>query len=91
MDEEIENEMDVQFQTYVRKVNNLKKQKLMDYDDFIVIYGFYKQALFGDNKVVKPYWFYFHNMNKWNSWKENLGKSKIDAKKNYIELVNLLF
>jgi len=82
---------DVQFQTCVRKVNNLKKQKLMDYDDFIVIYGFYKQALFGDNKVVKPYWFYFHNMNKWNSWKENLGKSKIDAKKNYIELVNLLF
>ena len=88
---EIENEMDVQFQTCVRKVNNLKKQKLMDYDDFIVIYGFYKQSLFGDNKVVKPYWFYFYNMNKWNSWKENLGKSKIDAKKNYIELVNLLF
>jgi acyl-CoA-binding protein len=91
MNEEIENDMDIQFQKCVRTVNNLKIRKLVNYDDFIAIYGFYKQALFGDNKSVKPYWFYFHNMNKWNSWKKNLGKTKIDAKKNYIELVNLLF
>jgi acyl-CoA-binding protein len=87
----MDNEIDNDFQICVRKINNIRKHKLLDYDDFIVIYGFYKQALFGNNNTTKPYWFYFHNMKKWNSWKENLGKSKNDAKKNYIENVNILF
>ena len=81
---------DNEFQTCVRKINNMRKENFLTYDDFIIIYGFYKQSLFGDNNVLKLYWFYFHSMNKWNSWKENLGKSKNDAKKNYIEFVNIL-
>ena len=91
MIEEIDEEIDSEFQKCVRTVNNLKNHKLIDYDNFIVIYGFYKQALFGDNNIKKPYWFYFHSINKWNSWKENFGKTKNDAKKNYIDMVNILF
>ena len=87
----MDDEIDGQFQKCVRKINNMKKENAIMYDDFIVIYGFYKQALFGDNNVIKPYWFYFHNMNKWKSWKKNLGKTKTDAKKNYIQMINAIF
>ena len=86
MDVEIDNE----FQNCVRKVNNMKKENIIMYDDFILIYGLYKQALFGDNNVNKPYWFFFHNMNKWNSWKKNQYKSKDDAKRKYIYIVKFL-
>jgi diazepam-binding inhibitor (GABA receptor modulating acyl-CoA-binding protein) len=82
------NEIDNDFQICVRKVNNLRKEIM--YDDFIIIYGLYKQSLFGDNNVNKPYWFFFHNMNKWNSWKKHLGKSKNDAKQKYVNIVNFL-
>jgi acyl-CoA-binding protein len=82
------NEIDNEFQICVRKINNIKKEIV--YDDFIIIYGLYKQSLFGDNNVNKPYWFFFHNMNKWNSWKKHLGKSKNDAKQKYVNIVNFL-
>jgi acyl-CoA-binding protein len=82
------NEIDNDFQICVRKVNNLRKEIM--YDDFIIIYGLYKQSLFGNNNVNKPYWFFFHNMNKWNSWKKHLGKSKNDAKQKYVNIVNFL-
>jgi acyl-CoA-binding protein len=86
MDEEIDN----QFQICVRKINNMRRENLIMYDDFIVIYGFYKQALFGNNNISKPYWFYFHNINKWKSWRKNLNKSKDDAKKDYIIMASNL-
>jgi len=86
MDDEIDNE----FQIYVRKFNNMKKQNIIMYEDFIVVYGLYKQALFGDNIAVKPYWFFFHNMRKWNSWKKHTGKSKNEAKETYISIVKFL-
>jgi diazepam-binding inhibitor (GABA receptor modulating acyl-CoA-binding protein) len=84
MNDEIDNE----FQNSVRKVNNMKNRIM--YDDFIVIYGLYKQALFGNNIVGKPYWFFFHKVAKWNSWKRHIGKTKNDAKKTYINIVNLI-
>jgi diazepam-binding inhibitor (GABA receptor modulating acyl-CoA-binding protein) len=86
MDDEIDNE----FQNCVRKINNMRKENIIMYDDFIIIYGLYKQALFGDNIAVKPYWFFFHNMSKWNSWKKHAGKSKNDAKETYISIVKFI-
>lgn len=83
-------ETDNEFQNCVRKVNNMKKEDVIIYDDFILIYGLYKQALFGDNNVVRPYWFFFRNTHKWYSWKKHVGKSKNDAKKKYIKIVKSL-
>ena len=76
--------LDDNFQKYVRKINNMKRNNEITYADFLQIYGHYKQALFGDNTEQKPYWFYFHKVNKWKSWKENMGKSKNDAKSDYV-------
>ena len=42
----------------------------------IDLYGLYKQALFGDNTLEKPYWFFFRSVQKWNSWMKHFGKTK---------------
>ncbi len=76
--------LDDNFQISVRKINNMRRNDKIIYEDFIKIYGHYKQALFGDNTQEKPCWFYFHKVKKWKSWKENMGKSKNDAKTDYI-------
>lgn len=79
------------FQESVRKINNMRINNEINYKDFIKIYGHYKQALFGDNKDVNPpYWFYFHAVKKWKSWKDNSGKTKNDAKSHYITASSFL-
>jgi len=47
--------------------------------------------LLADNIAQKPYFFYFNSCKKWCAWKAEKGKSKIQAKKEYIEEVNELF
>ena len=82
MEEELIND---NFQLCVRKINNMRRNNEITYKDFIKIYGHYKQALFGDNKdVTAPYWFNFHAVKKWKSWKDNAGKIKNDAKSDYV-------
>lgn len=85
-DETLESE----FQESIRKFNNLCK-----YDDtyhifHIDLYGIYKQALFGDNTLEKPYWFFFRSVQKWNSWMKHFGKSKSYAKIEYIDFIKSL-
>lgn len=76
-EEKIENE----FQNSIRYVNNLGSNIKFD---FLKMYGLYKQALFGNNDLEKPWFFYFKYNNKWFAWKNNYGKTKLDAKKEYI-------
>jgi acyl-CoA-binding protein len=79
---EEENEIvDYEFQKCVRYINNLNSDIKFD---FYKLYGLYKQSLFGNNEIEKPLFLYFRSNNKWVSWKNNYGKSKIEAKKEYI-------
>ena len=92
MEDENENEIiNDNFQLCVRKINNMRINNEINYKDFIKIYGHYKQALFGDNKdVIPPYWFHFHYVRKWKSWKDNSGKTKNDAKSDYVTATSFL-
>jgi len=81
-----EEELEMEFQSSVRKFNNMERHIKIVL--FYSVYGLYKQSLFGDNLTLKPYWFNFRSSNKWHSWKKELGKSKEDAKGEYVFIVN---
>ena len=83
---ENENELELEFQNCVRKFNNLDKSEKNII--FYYVYGIYKQSLFGNNRVEKPYWFNYRSVNKWNSWKNQFGKTKEEAKLLYIAIMN---
>lgn len=75
-----------QFQKSVRDFKNLNKN--ISPEDFLNIYGLYKQSLFGNNDSPKPWFFLIKSNNKWNAWKNHYGKSKLQSKKEYTDLVN---
>lgn len=54
------------------------------------LYGLYKQANSGDNETPAPLAINFINKKKWLAWKTLSDKSKEDAEKEYIALVDLL-
>ena len=76
--------LEMEFQESVRVFNNMEKS--LKEVIFYRMYGLYKQSLFGDNIAVKPYWFNFRSLNKWKCWKKELGKTKNDAKLEYISI-----
>ena len=76
------------FQTSVRDINNLT-YKPTDYE-LLILYGLYKQSLFGDNIETKPSFFNFKGQKKWQAWTEQKGKSKIKAKIEYTSFANSL-
>ena len=57
-------------------------------EELLKLYGLYKQATEGDNQEERPGGFDFVAAAKYNSWLSYKGKSKSDASKDYIELVN---
>ena len=76
-----EENIEIEFQNSIRYINNVE---LSIKFNFLKIYGLYKQSLFGDNEIEKPWFFYLKSNRKWLSWKNNYGKNKLDAKKEYI-------
>jgi diazepam-binding inhibitor (GABA receptor modulating acyl-CoA-binding protein) len=82
----MENEIEQNFQEAVRSINNLSTRPTDD--ELLILYGLYKQSLFGDNKTEQPGFFSFKDNKKWNSWMNNSGKSKQKAKKEYATYVN---
>lgn len=54
------------------------------------LYALYKQANSGDNETHEPMLINFVNKKKWLAWKAHSGKSKEDAEKEYIALVDKL-
>lgn len=64
--------------TYGKDVSN---------DDKLKLYGLYKQATIGDCNIQKPGILDLVGRAKWDAWNELKGKSKEDAKKEYVELV----
>jgi acyl-CoA-binding protein len=78
-----------EYQDSIRFINN----SLIDFypiGERLKLYGLYKQSLFGDNKVSKPYFFYIKSSNKWIAWKKEFGKSKNQAKLDYINYVEFI-
>lgn len=59
-------------------------------DELKIIYGFYKQAVFGDCNIEKPSILAFTEKSKWESWNSNKGLSKYDSEVKYILFVNQL-
>ncbi|WP_373495992.1 acyl-CoA-binding protein [Aquiflexum sp.] len=57
-------------------------------EELLKLYGLYKQATDGDNLEERPGGFDFVAAAKYNSWLSYKGKSKSEASKEYIELVN---
>jgi acyl-CoA-binding protein len=78
-----ESTLDENFQKAIRDLNNINKN--IEKDEFLNLYGLYKQALFGNNDTPKPWFFLYKNNNKWNAWKKHYNKSKNQSKIEYIE------
>ena len=57
----------------------------------MILYGLYKQALFGNNNTSQPSVFNIKEKAKWDAWKNQYGKSKSSAKAEYVKYVNRLF
>jgi acyl-CoA-binding protein len=82
-----------EFQDSIRFINNLGSETKIykiKLEERLKIYGLYKQSLFGDNIAPKPYFFYFKSLNKWTAWKQQFGKSKSDAKQEYINNIHYI-
>jgi acyl-CoA-binding protein len=59
-------------------------------EDLLQLYALYKQATDGDVSGDRPGGFDFKAIAKYDAWAEVKGKSKDDAMKEYVALVNRL-
>jgi diazepam-binding inhibitor (GABA receptor modulating acyl-CoA-binding protein) len=59
-------------------------------EELLRLYGLYKQATEGDNETERPGGFDFKAAAKYNAWLMLKGKSKEEAAKAYMELVEEL-
>jgi diazepam-binding inhibitor (GABA receptor modulator, acyl-CoA-binding protein) len=59
-------------------------------DEFLNLYGLYKQATVGDNGTSKPGMFDMKGQFKWKAWKDKSGISQEDAAEKYVALVDEL-
>lgn len=82
-----EKDLDTQFHEAFEKISKLKKAVAPDV--MLKFYAFYKQANFGNNFSFN------NNLNlrngfKFNAWMQLKGMSSEEAKKEYIELANII-
>ncbi len=59
-------------------------------EDLLQMYGLYKQATLGDNNDERPGGFDFKAVAKYEAWLRQKGKSKEDARSEYVTLVDRL-
>lgn len=59
-------------------------------EEFLELYGLYKQATVGDNRTSKPGMFDMKGQFKWKAWKEKSGMSQDEAADAYVSLVDEL-
>lgn len=59
-------------------------------DVLLQLYALYKQGSEGDVNTARPGGFDFKNIAKWDAWKSQEGKTKEDARAEYVQLVNKL-
>lgn len=58
-----------------------------DNEEKALLYGLYKQTLFGDINIEQPSFYKFEAKAKWNAWKQQEGKTKSNAEEEYRKLV----
>lgn len=59
-------------------------------EEFLELYGLYKQATVGDNRTSKPGMFDMKGQFKWKAWNEKSGMSQDEAADAYVSLVDEL-
>lgn len=62
----------------------------IDQSDLLLLYGWYKQSTLGDCDSEKPPTSEIKRVMQWSSWNNKKGISKVDAQKNYCEVVDRL-
>lgn len=78
--------MDKEFSQALEDVKNINCSD----KDKLELYGLFKQIYNGDNKTSKPWNWDLKALYKWNAWNNNKGMAKIEAMRNYINIVNKL-
>ena len=63
------------------------REKKLDNNDLLTIYGLYKQATMGDNNTSRPGMFDPKARAKWDAWESKRGMSVDEAMKTYVEFV----
>ena len=81
-------ELQAQFDSAVSRSKELPKRP--SNEDLLQMYGLFKQATDGDVSGDRPGGFDFKAIAKYDAWAELKGKSKDDAKKEYVALVERL-
>jgi diazepam-binding inhibitor (GABA receptor modulating acyl-CoA-binding protein) len=78
-------------QEFLNCVEQFKKcDKTFDDDTKLKLYGYYKQAMFGDCNISCPSFLYFKEKAKWDAWEQHKGMKKQHAMKKYVKLSNEL-
>ena len=81
----MENETKITFDAAVLAIVTLTSSP--SNDEKLKIYGLYKQATVGDVNIPAPGFFDFAGGAKWNTWNEMKGRSSVQAKVEYVDLV----
>ncbi len=80
--------LDEQFEKAQQDVQNLSERP--SNDKLLKLYALFKQSTDGDVHGERPGGFDFKGAAKYDAWAKEQGKSKEEAKQEYIELVNSL-
>ena len=59
-------------------------------NELLQLYGLFKQAGIGDNNTSAPWAIHVRDRAKWDAWKSNSGKTKEQARQEYVDLVSSL-
>jgi len=59
-------------------------------ETLLALYALYKQATVGNCNIEKPWFWDVKATAKWEAWNGNVSKSKEDAEKQYVKLVEEL-
>lgn len=81
-------EIQNQFEAAVIRAKELTKRP--SNEELLRLYALFKQATEGDNTGERPGGFDFKAIAKFDAWSEAKGKTKTEAMKEYIELVDQL-
>lgn len=73
--------------------NSSKEARLLNKPndiDLLKLYGSYKQATIGDINIDKPLFYLYKETAKWNAWNKLKKTSQVQARVNYIKIVEEL-
>lgn len=63
-------------------------KELCDREELLKLFGYYKQAMYGDCEMGRPMMQDIPGLAKWQHWRDLIGTSQEEARQKYIELVD---